>query len=178
MASGAYDEAQQILQECLTVYQRGDRLWDRSSVFTLTCLVYVAKKLGNINQAQYYLVKLLRVVTEFHNSFALVIALPLIALLLAEQSKAKDETVLRLQTRARELYGLAWRYPLVAKASLFEDMVGRELVAIAPTLPSDIAEVAQARGRALDLWQTADELLAELPKLGWGTLDPLNGWQP
>jgi predicted ATPase/DNA-binding SARP family transcriptional activator len=178
LASAAYDEAQKILQECLAGYQQSDRLWDRSSAFTLMCLAYVAKKLGNINQAQYYLVKMLRVVTEFHNSFALVIALPLIALLLAEQSKAKSETALRLQTRAMELYGLAWRYPLIAKVSLFEDMVGRELVAIAPTLPSDVVKVARARGRALDLWQTADELLAELPKLGWGTVGPLNDWQP
>jgi predicted ATPase len=168
VVSAAYDETQQILLECLAAHQQGDRLWDRSSAFALTCLAYAAKGLKNINQAQYYLVKMLRVVTEFHNSFALVMALPLIALLLAEQSQVEGETALSLRKRAMELYGLAWRYPLIAKVSLFEDMVGRELVAIIPTLPADVVEVAQVQGRTLDLWQTADELLAELPRLGWG----------
>jgi hypothetical protein len=38
----------------------------------------------------------------------------------------------------------------------------RQIAAVAETLPPEVAAAAQERGRARDLWQTAEELLKEL----------------
>jgi hypothetical protein len=63
-----------------------------------------------------------------------------------------------------ELYALATRYPFVANSRWFEDVAGRHITAVAATLPPEVVAAAQARGRARDLWETAQELLAELEK--------------
>jgi len=43
----------------------------------------------------------------------------------------------------------------------------RELAAVVAALPADVAAAAEARGRARDLWATAEELPAELEAAGW-----------
>ena len=63
--------------------------------------------------------------------------------------------------RAVELYALASRYPYVANAQWFEDVAGRHIAAVAASLPPEVVAAAQERGRARDLWATAEELLAE-----------------
>jgi hypothetical protein len=69
--------------------------------------------------------------------------------------------------RAVELYALAESHPFVAKSQLFEGIAGRCVEAAAAALPPDVVAAARERGRALDWWGTAAELLDELPKLGW-----------
>jgi hypothetical protein len=54
------------------------------------------------------------------------------------------------------------RYPDVADLHWFEDVAGREIAAAAEALPPEVAAAAQERGRARDLWATAEELLEEL----------------
>jgi hypothetical protein len=61
-----------------------------------------------------------------------------------------------------ELYALASRYKYVANSRWWEDIVGKHVSAIAATLPPEVVAAAQERGRARDLWATAEELLAEL----------------
>jgi hypothetical protein len=50
----------------------------------------------------------------------------------------------------------------VANSRWFEDVVGQHIAAIAATLPPDVVTAAQGRGKARDLWATAEELLTEL----------------
>jgi hypothetical protein len=83
----------------------------------------------------------------------IVFALPGVALLLAQADDV---------ARAVEIWALARCHPFVANSRWFEDVAGRELEALAATLPLEVAEAAQARGRTLDLWQTAATLLTEL----------------
>jgi hypothetical protein len=80
-------------------------------------------------------------------------ALPAIALLLADRGETE---------RAVELYALASRYPYVANVQWFEDVAGKQIAAVAATLPPDVVAAAQERGRARDLEATVEELLAEL----------------
>ena len=58
------------------------------------------------------------------------------------------------------LYALASRYPLVTNSRWFDDVAGRDISAVAETLPPNVVVAAQDRGRARDLWTTAEELLA------------------
>jgi hypothetical protein len=81
--------------------------------------------------------------------------LPVTSLILAGQGKPG---------RAVEIYALASRYPYVANSHWFEDVVGKHITAVAATLPPEVVGAAQERGRARDLWETAQELLEELDR--------------
>jgi predicted anti-sigma-YlaC factor YlaD len=91
--------------------------------------------------------------------------LPTIALFLANRGEVE---------RAVELYALACRYPYVANARLWEDIAGKHIAAAAKTLPPEVVEAAQARGRARDLEATVRELLCELEETEHGSLEQGN----
>ena len=82
-----------------------------------------------------------------------MVALAGIALLLADDGEVE---------RAIELYAVASSQPLVANSRWFEDVVGHQIAAVAATLPPDVAQAAEARGRAKDLRATASSLVTEL----------------
>ncbi len=62
---------------------------------------------------------------------------------------------------------LAESLPFVGNSQLFADIAGKPMAAVADTLPPEVVVAAQARGRQLDWWETAETLLEELGKLGW-----------
>ena len=64
--------------------------------------------------------------------------------------------------RAVEVYALAARHPVVANVRFWNDTNGKHVAAVAASWPAEVVEAAKARGAALDLWDTAAELLAEL----------------
>lgn len=63
--------------------------------------------------------------------------------------------------RALVLSALAGRYPYVANSRWIADIVGGDVDEWAASLAPDAATAARARGRALDLWETAEELIVE-----------------
>jgi hypothetical protein len=90
---------------------------------------------------------------EKHHFFSLVNALSGIALMLADDGEFE---------RALELYTLALKHPFVANSRWFEDVAGREITVNTANIPPQVVEATRARGRSLDLWQYAGELLDEL----------------
>jgi tetratricopeptide (TPR) repeat protein len=64
--------------------------------------------------------------------------------------------------RAVALYTLACQHPGLANSRWFDDVYGRPIAALSEQLPTEVVAAAQARGRSLDLWQTAAGLLEEL----------------
>ena len=80
--------------------------------------------------------------------------LPAIALYLALQGQKE---------RAVEIYAFSLaRYPFITKARFMEDIYGQRIRSAAASLPHEIFAAAEERGFALDLWNTARELLEEL----------------
>ena len=53
--------------------------------------------------------------------------------------------------RAIEVYALASRYPYVSGLHFFENVSGRHVSAVAATLPHEVVQAAQERGRARDM---------------------------
>lgn len=151
LAEQEYDEARQALEESISTFL--DIKQQMHTAMPLASLVYVDRALGNLHQARQRLDKALQVVTKTNVAKVLPLALPAVALLLADQGEKE---------RAIELYTLASRYPYVANSRWFEDVAGRHIAAVAATLPPEVVAAAQERGRARDLWQTAEELLKEL----------------
>ena len=147
----AYVEAQALCRESATIWHEiGNR---PILAWPIIFLGYAARGVGDIAQAQEHHSEALRAIVEIGTFLPLLFALPLAALLLADQGE---------QERAVEVYALASRYPNVAKSRWFEDVVGHHIAAVAATLPPDVIAAAQERGRARDLETTAAELLVEL----------------
>ena len=67
--------------------------------------------------------------------------------------------------RALELYSLACRHPSLSKARWLEDVFKKRIFTSAGSLSPETIAGAQERGRALDLWQVADDLLKDEPML-------------
>jgi hypothetical protein len=63
--------------------------------------------------------------------------------------------------QAVAVYTLALQNPIVANSQWFYDVAGKEIEAIAGSLPPAEAEAARAKGAEMDLWKTAEELLKE-----------------
>jgi tetratricopeptide (TPR) repeat protein len=112
-----------------------------------------ALRRGQPSQARRYCFDALREVTKTRNVTELITVLPTMALYVANRNEVE---------RAVELYALASRYPFIANSRWSEEVVGEPIAAMAATLPPDILTAAQERGRARDLWATADALLNEL----------------
>jgi hypothetical protein len=70
--------------------------------------------------------------------------------------------------RVVELYALASTYGVVVNSKWFDDIAGNEIAVAAESLPVEVVKAAKARGRELDLWETAGKLLVELEEMGWG----------
>lgn len=85
------------------------------------------------------------------------------ALELSRVLAAAGLLVVRLEEveQAIELYAMARREPFVANSRWYEDIIGQKLDAAAALLPPAVITAAQERGRARDLWTTAEELLAQ-----------------
>jgi hypothetical protein len=109
--------------------------------------------LGKHSQAQAHLSEALRVAIDVQRFMLPILALPAITLLLADRGRAEQ---------AVELYALASRYGYVANSFWFDDVAGKHIAAVGATLPPHVVAAAQHRGRARDLWETAEELLEEL----------------
>jgi hypothetical protein len=124
----------------------------------LTVLAYAALRSGKPDQAREYLAQALRPAMKTRNSVSLIQALAAAALMSAAAGKSAASD----QVRAVELYALLCRYPHVANSRWYEDVVGKRIASVAKTMPPDVVAAAQERGRARDLWATAEELMDEL----------------
>jgi predicted ATPase len=151
---GAYHQAEILIRESVALHEQTGSVGQHG--WPLAQLSFVHWLLGQRRQAHAELQEVLGVAARQHAFLPLLLALPMAALILAEHGQSE---------RAAELYGLAWRYPLLANARCFADTFGRRLDAAIAALPLDTAAAAQARGRALDLWAAAATLPAELASL-------------
>ena len=151
LTKGKYNESQKLLQESLAVFRN---LRDMQGVGqSLGVLGYVALKLNNRRQAQQYIRENLQIAVETRLFPPHLTALTGVALLLADRAE-KD--------RAVELYALALQNEHVANSRWYEDVAGRQIAAVAKTLPPEVVTAAEERGQSRDLWATAEELLVTL----------------
>lgn len=153
LAEGAYAEALALFHESVTRSQESGAQYWTSVYLSFLSMSYYG--LGQSPQALKHLAEALQITFEFRLYYSLGFALPATALFLSGQGEPE---------RAVELYALASRYPFVANSRWFEDVVGKPIASAAAALPPEVVATAQERGRARDLWETAEELLQVLQK--------------
>jgi tetratricopeptide (TPR) repeat protein len=159
LAQESYGRATRSLEESLKSWRiGGDREYEAWALVGLGRAAYGS---GDGAMARTHLLKALEIVVEIRAFIMLLHLMPVISLLLVESDEPS------LKERAVELYSLATGHPFVAGAQLFEDIAGRHVrAAAAAALAREALAAAEARGRDLDWWDTAEELLAQLRQLG------------
>ena len=130
------------------IEQRDDLAW------ALALMVFVERGFGRVDSAESYLDQTLEIGIETRGYIPVLCGLYGAALLLLDKGEIE---------RAVELVAQTSCFPVVANSRWFEDVAGREIAAAAQTLPPEVVAAAQERGRERDLWETAAELLEELP---------------
>jgi tetratricopeptide (TPR) repeat protein len=151
LAQGAYLEALERLQKSSDLSRAVVARDQVGEVFALQA--YAARGLGQPLQAQRHLRAAIQVTDGLERFWPLLLALPVVALLRADEGEVEQ---------AVELYGLASRYRYVADSRWFEGVVGQHIAAAAAKLPLDIVTAAKERGSKLNLQATVGKLLDEM----------------
>jgi tetratricopeptide (TPR) repeat protein len=155
LAGAAYGDAQKPLQESVGIFQELGQL--PGLRFARLYLGMAARGLGQRRQERQHLYEALRTMVKTRDVMDHMGALPAVALLLIDEGQLEW---------AVELYALASRHLFVANSRWFEDVAGKQITAAAAKLPPEVVVAAQERGRARDLWDTAEELLVEWEEHG------------
>lgn len=113
------------------------------------------------DEVEPHLLEALQYCVEVHSSQAPLETFMQIAFILGQM----DERWAR--ERAIELFSLATRYPYVSNSRWLMDTAGYEINRSISELPADFVRSHQARGRVLDVWNTAAALRDELSTHGW-----------
>jgi tetratricopeptide (TPR) repeat protein len=160
LGEGDFTEAETWFLKVDPVFQESYNLGEVANYCqNLACLGFTKRGLKQISQAFDFLYQALLLATQFESYLAIFHILPGIAALLADHGKVE---------RAVEIYALAATQGIVANSKWFEEIAGDAVARAAEVLPEKVVEAAKARGRELDLWETAEGLLVELEQAGWG----------
>jgi predicted ATPase/DNA-binding SARP family transcriptional activator len=158
LLTGDFEEAEQYFRASIAEY--GQNGGGAIRGIPLACLVSALRGLGQAESAQKYAHEALHIAADRQHFIVLGgWALPAVLILMADQGNTERP--------------LAWyamlesRYPYLKKSHRARVLFRRPLDALAASLPADVAQAATVRGRDLDPWDTAAQLLEELPKLGW-----------
>lgn len=150
---GAYQQAEAYLQESLAICEETSHSGEMASA--LRYLGYIATGCNKYSEARQYFWQALEIVKRTGGApVALDVFVGCGALLMADKPTDAE------RERAVELLALVQHHP----ASEYEtkEKARRLLVEWTMTLQLEVAEAAQAQGQALDLWETATELLEEV----------------
>jgi tetratricopeptide (TPR) repeat protein len=147
----AYADARRWFQDGMRAVQSSGRR--ANMIRALAGLGFAERGLGNRRQAREHFCAGLETASDLGFTEWFLHCAGAMALLLADEGH-KEQAV--------ELYALVLRYPWVANSQWWEDIAGKQIAAVAATLPPDVVAAAQARGRARDLQATVRELLEEL----------------
>jgi hypothetical protein len=116
-------------------------------------LSYVLRAQSDGQLARKYLASAIHSAFDHRSITPLMYGLPIAALFAADEGHIE---------RAVELHTLAQQFGHIANSCWFEQIASRELESLASALPLKIASAAKSRGRELDIWVTAEQLLKEL----------------
>ena len=157
----SYEEAEQLANEAAEANKElGDIARECAS---LAILGFAQLGLGKIRESQSSIFKAVQKTTNIGAFYPLILASSAMALHLLLEGENE---------RGIELYSLVSRYQDVSGSRWFEDAVGQQIEAAAAHLPEESVTASKKRGRSLDLWQTAVDLLEELAERGWITNFP------
>ena len=114
------------------------------------CLGIIAVIEGDLSKARKLLESEIREAVEHHLPRTLALSLTLAAYLTATQGEPEQGLT---------LYAVAQQNPFIANSRWMADVVGERITAVTQTLSPETIAAAQAKGKTLDMWQTAKLVL-------------------
>jgi tetratricopeptide (TPR) repeat protein len=150
LGAGDYDQAEKLFAESETVLAK---LQQNVLAIPIAWLSHIYRLQGDADRAGRQLGRALHHALDGRSVLSFRHCLPVAALLVADRGDLVG---------AAELHALSQTFPAIASSRWFHGVTGRELDAIVARLPAEVAAAAMERGRALDLWATAEALSAEL----------------
>jgi predicted ATPase len=151
LAREAYADAQTLLGNSAAIYrevgQQATLCWALAPLSTATL------RLGHALRAKQHLTEALQIAIETGSLTFLLPALVAAVAFLADQGEPEQ---------AAEIFSLTACHPWVSNWAWLEHIAGSHIHSSVATLPPRTVERAKARGRALDPWLTATELLSHL----------------
>jgi len=148
LVQNEYDAAKEYLEESRQIIQASRHLVKLTWI--LAPLGYTARALNNSREAHQHLHQLLQGACTHGHKRAGIRTLPLAALLLADAGEVES---------SQALYATALKFGFVANSRWYADVVGKQLDAVAATLPPAVVAAAKARGRQQDPLTCARQLL-------------------
>jgi predicted ATPase/pimeloyl-ACP methyl ester carboxylesterase/DNA-binding SARP family transcriptional activator/tRNA A-37 threonylcarbamoyl transferase component Bud32 len=156
-ALGNYAESELQFQKSVAYARAANHTW--GICYARAGLARAAALLGEFDRARAHLTEALQVAAPLDEQGILLLVTAAAAQLYA--ALGKHEYAAELSALVANHYA-SWRETKVETAALLET--------VAAQLPSDVLTAAQAKGWQRDLWQTADELIADLPTLATPSL--------
>jgi hypothetical protein len=118
-------------------------------------LAYAERGLGHRTKAQQYVSQALEIGAETKDLGSLVYALPVMALLLADQGEKE---------KAAALYARVAQHPYVSNSQWFQDVAGQQITKTG-RLPPHSVVAAQGQASQAGLWPGLEEFLGALGQL-------------
>jgi hypothetical protein len=125
----------------------------RHFAYANACLALAARAAGKTEEARQHVVTDLKMVLASRTLPDLILPLMVAALLLADDGAHEQ---------AGEVFARLLKEPFVKRSVWLQAVAGRELEGVVARLSPAAWEEAEARGQALDLWESAAALLEEL----------------
>jgi len=145
---GSLPEAERLGRQAVTGSQiKGDI---RREGISSAILGFTLRALDKMQEAKTFLRRSLQIGHDFGTYEPLVYGLPVVALLLVDENQIE---------RAVEIYSQVESHPIVGTSRWWRDAVGRTIDHAGSSLSSSVLDAAKARGKSLDLWETANGLL-------------------
>lgn len=150
IATAHVEEAAHYLEDSMRAFTAcGDRLMQTQVLPQMAVVAYLQ---GNLPLAYKRIADALRLNIELRLPKMTLVLLASAALLLAHAGNT---------VRAIELYALACQYPHAANSLWYETVFAQRLAMLSQELPEDEIVSARARGAALDLFATLEDLYAQ-----------------
>jgi predicted ATPase/DNA-binding SARP family transcriptional activator len=150
LGTGSLLEAEHLGRQAVTGSQITEDIW-RVGMST-AILGFTLRAVDKGHEARTFLRRSLQISHEFGVYFPLVFGLSVVTLLLVDENQIE---------RAVEIYSHAESHPVVGCSRWWRDAVGHEIAQAGSSLSSSVLEAAKARGRSLDLRETAGSLMDE-----------------
>jgi hypothetical protein len=150
LAQGRLDEAFIYLEKSARICEQSMYKFPVARILATQSMTLA--RIGKSHEAWSLIVEALEYGVKLHSYINLSFALPGAAFLMAISGKYEDTL---------ELWGLIEEKTMCGKSPWLEDVVGKPIKELASSIPLEVIKAAKARGRTMDLFDTAAALLNE-----------------
>lgn len=159
-------EARHWLLEAESIYDSFGTLDE--PLYSRPYLIFLERVNRKKEETHQALIDLQTIVYKHRLYYPQLILFKVITAILSEQALTENNIQGTCARLAIELAGLSNRYPSASNQMFVKQTIDKPTDELISQVPKELAKKHIAKGRELDVWETAEALLQELTELGWG----------